>query len=476
MNSVDLLDIQRGAVIAPAGCGKTHAIVTALAGHQASKPVLILTHTNAGASELRRRLRSRGVRPDAYRVSTIDGWAMRLTGCFPMRSGVSEAAPTQLNYPSIRLKAMDLVHAEHVTAIIAASYDRLIVDEYQDCSIRQHGLIELLSQQLPTAVLGDPLQAIFDFNSTDRMVAWHSDVEPIFPEVCQLSVPYRWQNVGAAALGEWLLEVRQALTAGAEVDLASAPDGVREIAISGTGQERFTGMIEAARCRHRGAHETSLVIGSSKDAGSRHQIARAVPGMITIEPVDLKPVVQFAQALRLGSGGEANATLRFAAEFVTGVDVDGTVTRMDSLRSGRARTPATALEQAALELSDEPTYQAVANLLEKCSDQGGSRVYRPAISRAAFKALRICVANPSLDLVDAAVQVREENRIMGRQIPPQAIGSTLLLKGLEADHVTVLGADVLNACNLYVALTRGARSVTICVGDARNSLVRCSAA
>ena len=57
---------------------------------------------------------------------------------------------------------------------------------------------------------------------------------------------------------------------------------------------------------------------------------------------------------------------------------------------------------------------------------------------------------------------------VGRQLPKNAIGSTLLLKGLEADHVVVLNASDLDARNLYVAMTRGAKSVILC---ARNSML-----
>jgi hypothetical protein len=41
------------------------------------------------------------------------------------------------------------------------------------------------------------------------------------------------------------------------------------------------------------------------------------------------------------------------------------------------------------------------------------------------------------------------------------VGTTLLVKGLEFDHAVVLDADALDAKNLYVALTRGARSLTV---------------
>jgi len=76
---IDLLSIRRGTVTAPAGCGKTHLIARSLTRHgNAKKPILILTHTNAGVAALRGRLDRAGIRPTAYRLLTIDGWAMRL--------------------------------------------------------------------------------------------------------------------------------------------------------------------------------------------------------------------------------------------------------------------------------------------------------------------------------------------------------------------------------------------------------------
>lgn len=47
---IDLLSVDRGSVTAPAGCGKTQLIADNLAQHRDPKPVLVLTHTNAGAA------------------------------------------------------------------------------------------------------------------------------------------------------------------------------------------------------------------------------------------------------------------------------------------------------------------------------------------------------------------------------------------------------------------------------------------
>ncbi len=60
------------------------------------------------------------------------------------------------------------------------------------------------------------------------------------------------------------------------------------------------------------------------------------------------------------------------------------------------------------------------------------------------------------------MRAREQSRVLGRSVPHRAVGSTLLLKGLEADVSIVLDTDTLDARNLYVAMTRGSRRLVIC--------------
>ena len=52
---IKLLKIERGTVTAPAGCGKTQLIADVLTRHEGAKPILVLTHTNAGVVALRGR-------------------------------------------------------------------------------------------------------------------------------------------------------------------------------------------------------------------------------------------------------------------------------------------------------------------------------------------------------------------------------------------------------------------------------------
>jgi len=89
VSEIDVLAIERGTVTSPAGCGKTHLIAETLTRHSGAKPILVLTHTNAGVAALRARLDRMRVPAGAYRLFTIDGWAMRLIRTFPSRSGIN---------------------------------------------------------------------------------------------------------------------------------------------------------------------------------------------------------------------------------------------------------------------------------------------------------------------------------------------------------------------------------------------------
>lgn len=461
VSSVNLLDIDRGMVVAPAGCGKTHLITDALKATSHEKPILVLTHTNAGVAALRQRLSKLQIERRSYRLATIDGWAIRLASTFPERAGYNAGPnPKNPNYPAIRKAAWTALKNNHLTDIIKANYSRLLVDEYQDCSVHQHAVVFYAARNLPTCVLGDPMQAIFGFGS-DGLANWEEQVCKHFPIAAELDTPWRWKNAGNDELGEWLLQKRKALLAGKPIDIANAPECVRWVKLAGDAND-YKKLVAAARCNHKAAGETSLVIGDSQSAASRYKIAKNVPGITTVEPVDLKDLTSYARNLDLGDDYVVSETLEFAESLITNIGAKSTLARIKSLTAGTTRTRATDLEQAALSLEENPSFKGIAALLSECSRQTGCRTYRPGVLRAALRALAICESDSGVSLEEAAVCVREENRAIGRQLPKSAIGSTLLLKGLEADHVVVLNAGELNARNLYVAMTRGAKSVTLC--------------
>lgn len=459
---VDLLAIDRGLVTAPAGCGKTHLIAQALVRHNAPKPILILTHTNAGVVALRGRLDRAGVPSRAYRLSTIDGWAMRLISMFPLRSGhdpnILNLANTKTDYPAIRVAAAKLLKANHISDVLASSFSRLIVDEYQDCNMVQHAIVWFAAQVLPTTVLGDHMQAIFTFGG--KMPDWEKEVCVRFPVAAELNTPWRWRNAGTEDFGRWLLDARRCLIQGQPVDLQRAPKHVTWIHLDGT--EDHQRRLAAGRTQAPGAQGGVLIIGDSTKPQGQRDFAGQTPGAITVESVDLKDLVEFARGLNLISANALSHVVNFAGSVMTNVGAAAFLQRIESLQRGTARNPASDAEAVALAFAASPSLRGAVDLLVEIGKQGGVRSHRPAVLQACIKTLRSCESADAAQLYDAAVKVREQNRLIGRPLPKRAVGSTLLLKGLESEVAVILNAADLDAKNLYVAMTRGSHALVIC--------------
>lgn len=456
---IDLLSIERGLVMAPAGCGKTWLISDALARHPERKPILVLTHTTAGVVALRKRLSERQVDPDRYRPATLDGWALRVATMFPERSGYGASIPNQLDYPAIRKAVYLLLKEGHISDILRASYARLFVDEYQDCSIRQHAIVYFAATVLPTCILGDPLQAIFDFGVDDKLADWDEHVRAQFPLVIELNRPWRWINAGTEALGNWFLHVRRQLLARLPIDLDTAPKEVGWVQLDGSSEDEIRlNAIRSASYSDR----TLLVIGDSQDAPSRHQLAGELEGVTVVEPVDLKEMTEFARTFDLTASNALARLVYFAETIISNVGAKELLKRVGTLVGERVRQEPTSSERAAIAFTQRRTHDAAASMLGVLSTSTGAHVYRPTVLNAFLRALDLARRVQGVSLHEAAVRVREQNRLSGRPMPKRAIGSTLLLKGLEAEGVVVLNGDSQSARNLYVAMTRGSKSVIVC--------------
>ncbi|NBJ09430.1 UvrD-helicase domain-containing protein [Microvirga arsenatis] len=461
---IDLLSVRLGSVTAPAGCGKTQLIASTLARCGDDKPVLVLTHTNAGVAALRSRLDRLGIPAKRYRLSTIDGWSMRLISAFPARSDIDPAVLMLQNprndYPVIRNAAHALLESGHVNDVLAATYSRIIVDEYQDCSVPQHCIVGYASTVLPTCVLGDPLQSIFGFKGVP-MPDWDEHVRAHFPEVGVLSEPWRWIRAGTEHFGRWLLDVREKLLNRERIDLRNAPAEVTWVHLDGTDDEKLR--LAAARTKGLSAEDRVLVIGYSTKPAAQQDIARRTPGAQAIEAVDLKDLTQFAGRLNLHHADALDVVATFAQSVMSNVGAADYIRRVDSLRRGTARLAASAAEQAGLNFVAAPSYSGVADVLVEIGKTPGVITYRSSMMRACLKALQMCHASGgSLSFHDAAVHVREQSRLLGRALPRRAVGSNLLLKGLEGEVAVILDADELDARHLYVSMTRGSTSLVIC--------------
>lgn len=455
----DLLKIQRGCISAPAGCGKTHLIASTLARHDGVKPILVLTHTNAGVAALKKRLDGLAVPSRNYRLATIDGWALQLISTFPWRSGhppeLLELRSPGSDYATLKAHTLSLLNAGHVDDVLKASYSRLFVDEYQDCMKPQHDIVVALAGLLPTCVLGDDLQCIFGWSGPK--VEWQ-EVLDFFPLVGELDTPHRWDNVGCHELGQWLLDIRPLLRTGSSIDLSHAPKEVEWVQISGPSDSAT--LLKAARTAAPVKGGSVLILCAGKNKKRQQEVARHTPGAVVVETVDLTDFITFAETFSFGDPAATDRLIDFAATVMTGVDGTSMKARIKSLGNGTALKEATDAEQAALDFASLPTPANANMLLVEINKQAGVRPHRPAILSACLRALNSC--DNAEGFHELAIAVREQQRVVGREIKGRAVGSTLLLKGLEADAAVLLDTLSFSAQDLYVALTRGARKVVVC--------------
>jgi hypothetical protein len=341
---------------------------------------------------------------------------------------------------------------------LAATYDRLIVDEYQDCSVAQHEIVVHASEALRTCVLGDPLQAIFNF--AGPTADWDLQVKASFPEAGELNTPWRWINVGEEAFGRWLLDARQLLLRRGSIDLSTAPRNVRWVRLDGVNDHRLR--LGAGSCQAPGPDGRILIMADSTNPGAQREFASQIPGGVVVENVDMRDLIAFGKGFDLASPGIVEHVINFAGVVMTNVGVPAMLQRLQTLRAGRARNPPTEAEHVALRFAENPTYAGAADLLEAINAQGGVRTHRPAILRGAYDMLKACRGTEGISPAAAAAAVRERSRLIGRPLAKRTVGSTLLLKGLEAEVAVILNPAVMDHRHLYVAMTRGAKQLIVC--------------
>jgi DNA helicase-2/ATP-dependent DNA helicase PcrA len=211
-----------------------------------------------------------------------------------------------------------------------------------------------------------------------------------------------------------------------------------------------------------------LIIGDSINADTRHSYASRARGVHVIETVELRDTLDHIRNMMGQTGAQLiEATVNFLRGVMVSVNGDRLLARTQSIMNGRNRTPPTIQENAAVRVCQNGGYPEALVFLETMSQDRDRRVYRDVPFRMVVDALKRVSTDPSLNLVEVFIAMREQRRHAGRTVSGRSIGSTLLLKGLEADHTIILDADnpdrgrKMNANHLYVALTRGAKSVKI---------------
>ncbi len=447
---------QRGAMVAAAGYGKTHVIAKAVAEHGGARE-LILTHTHAGVEALRERLARMNVPAKAFHVDTIAGWALRLATAFPKTSALSTLQPrNNKEFLSVYESARRLIHLKPIWEIMRASYSGVYVDEYQDCSVTQHELVSSLLEILPCRIVGDPLQGIFDFGNNEP-IRWTQHVDPLFEVVGGPNTAWRWAKSNPE-LGEWLRYVRDMLVVGQGINLKDAPVAW----VDGSNSDYKLGR-QLKACFDVARDGESVIAIHQMPNQCKFIASRLKSRYSCVEAIELDELYDYAHRIEESHGyNRAIAVLDFAGICMTAVKSKlGTIRHaLVEKRMPKVRTHMPQVK-ALLDISEEDSLAPVITALHTMVQVPGAHVYRRELMREMERAIGAVISGDSVNLPDAAWLVRNRTRRLGRLLPRCAVGTTLLVKGLEFDHAIVLDADNYNACNLYVALTRGSKSLTI---------------
>ncbi|MEK7717106.1 MAG: UvrD-helicase domain-containing protein [Pseudomonadota bacterium] len=463
-DAATLLSANRAFVIAPAGCGKTELIAKAVYLDAGCRS-LVLTHTHAGIDALRKRLKALGAAASTYEVDTIASWSLRLVASFPNTTGITTQRPVNEQWDAVYRATSRLLSIGAIKTVIRASFDSVYVDEYQDCSPLQHDIVLKLADIIPTRILGDPLQGIFDFGDSE-IVDWQTHIEPHFEELPRLSEPHRWTKKNPA-LGDWLLTVRERLEAGKSVDLRQAPDGcVKFVQLPTDLSQR--GNIQRETCMSATCRDDETLLAIHSWEPQCHKIARQTGGKFrSPETIECDVLFKTAKAFDDASDNPvlARAAFEFACLCLTKVKTE--LERIGErifdgrgLQQGRQYLHQEQLE-ALSEIVEEGSLSSVQTALVALARIPGVAKVRHELFQEMLRSLKEHETGCHTCLEEAAILARDRTRRTGRAPGRYVISRTLLVKGLEFDHVIVLDANALDRKNLYVALTRGSRSLTV---------------
>lgn len=189
-----------GIVIAPAGCGKTETIINIIKDYNGDKKILVLTHTNAGVENIKKRLKTNNVLNKKYYIFTIASFCTRYAKSFKTLSKIKDESYIQYYYGM-----NTLLDNKNIRNIIKMTYSLMLVDEYQDCNFIQHEVIKKISKILHYKIFGDPLQAIYNFDGP--CIDFNKIIDNDYKMLGYMNYPWRWKY-NNLDMGNWIMESR----------------------------------------------------------------------------------------------------------------------------------------------------------------------------------------------------------------------------------------------------------------------------
>jgi DNA helicase-2/ATP-dependent DNA helicase PcrA len=475
-------------LIAPAGYGKTHTIVECL--KYTTGKQLILTHTHAGIASIREKIKNSNVPNNAYDLETLSGFIQKFVLAFYVGDGLPEQDDGKVYHTFLIEKAIKIFAAPIVRQVIQATYSGLFVDEYQDCSKAQHDMIMVLANALPTHILGDPLQGIFDFNGVS--VDMGEDLKS-FVQFPDLETPYRWYNSGNKGLGDLLKETRTSLLQKKPIKLVTDKAVglfVMPVADGGIikGEKAYISNLSKIinNPKNNPDFESLLLIIPEYGETNTHGVVIS-KGDISHRAM-IKSRIDFAGALTLLEAIDDKMFYTLAR------NADQLIAGMPRIHKKKKRLKTDILEKffapttlnqwvkettwvKKTKAADQLASDKIQSLFESFFSETNPIILatillevkktlkiknkRDEVFNSFRSALRSAGAE-NCSVYEAMKHNRNIIRRVGRKVIGKCMGTTLLTKGLEFDTVVIIDAHKF-ACpkHLYVALTRCCKNLII---------------
>ena len=453
LEAADLCAIGNAAIVAPAGHGKTELIANVAALGQRT---LILTHTHAGVHAIRARLKRLGISSRSVSVDTIAGWSMKYAHAFPGVAQPPVGMPQGAEWDQLYRGARNALNVSAIRDVVTSSYDRILLDEYQDCHGLQHDLAVRLSSIVPTLIFGDPMLGIFEFAGAN--LRWDGEIHEQFPLAGSLEIPHRWAGKNPE-LGQWIAETREKLLRGESIDLHDPriifreSDDAFDMGTLFEGIDGKEGSFAAIHCRK----------------GLCYQLAKAANGGYqAIEEVAAARLQQFAEQWDAAADGQQRQQAVRAL-------LDDCFQRRERTEGEQpdAETVAIrdAIRQALPGLGEGNGAAAAAEIMMLSRRLPFWKLYRGELWRDAEKSAIELATDRADCMLTATTNIRQQISKAGRKLPKRTVSTPLLLKGLEFDHVVIPDARHFaretraQAKLFYVAISRATRSLTISSSD-----------
>lgn len=476
---LEFLSDPKGLLIAPAGHGKTYSIAQMVNSVEADKPQLILTHTHAGIASLKKKFQQRGISSKKYSIETICGFIQRYVLSLCKSTDIPHQEDENF-FPKLAENAVHLFSKPAVRRIVTQSYSHIYVDEYQDCTLDQHKIIMLMSEELPTHLLGDPLQGIFDF--AQPIVDFEKDLLA-FKRYDFLQIPWRWKNVGSEALGELILDMRKSLLSGADINLTKNTGSgcfihhvhhlkrtdffIQELRSFLNSKSRNCNSILVVFPSYK---EGKLLRGTIYDRCSVKAQIDVRNEFTLIEAIDDPLYYKTAGALdnlieSLQGADKPYEEIQGVLKLLSfnKTDIESWISdkKVVSKRDAREKLLSENLCKICRVLIENPSHRTLASLVSMLKQDLKLRPKRADVVLSILLCLKEANENATSVLEEMK---KQKNRIrqVGRRIEGRCIGTTLLTKGLEFDTVVLIEADKMKSSkDFYVAISRACKEVHI---------------